>query len=967
MKINFDQVSLQNSSMIKTSTPVENANTKAVQSISRPVDFLSGENTVIRDKKEKKTFEDISAGAKNIDVDNLSDYRTLMANTMSEEDYKKACEDGFDLGNLDHKKSVTILDRIKAEVAKSGKDVPGFTDDLDEETVAEALGSDTLARSITSALGSENVPVTKENLSGIKLAVSMAKSIDMLTDTAVGAMVSKGELPTIENIYFAVNSTSEKAGANAPSFMIQGVSGYMTRLENTKDAPLTEGEIRDVLEQSGLEKTEENIELAGMALKNNIEVSDENLDKIKTFKSVDFPLSVDKLSKSIAAALAEGKPAVKADLTKEKSIYKKAAELFEYINSPEAEKVDAGVNAKSVPGSESLSRTRVLTEIRLKMTAEVNLKLIASGVAIDTKDLDGLLENLKAAEKNVAEEYFADAPDAVEKYEEWTALDKAIANIRTFPAETAGINEGHPQDISLNEFYDKGVLIKADFEKAGRAYESLLSAPRADLGDRITKAFANVDDILSDLSMDLNEENRKAVRILGYNSMEITSENINTIKQAVDTVKGVVDRLTPATTLSMIRDNVNPMEKSFAELKEYLDSRDEPFETKAVSYSRFLYSLERDKNITPEERDGFIGIYRLLNQIEKNDSSVIGAVVNAGAELNFENMLAASRSRKVKNMDFTIDDSFGEAVEVIKSEKSITDQITAAFSAGARNITEGISGDEALEEAYGKEYEEFRMTAKDFEPEIKQALTKSDIPVTPENLSSATAVLDESNFIYEKIKAKEEKLKGKSDINLSKIKADLPEDKDAFTESYRDFLSDVMDSLEELGEAEADSYIDVREIMLFHKQLSVASGLADADRYAFPMEVNGKIFNVHLSFEKGNAPGTVQMTVERNGEVEEVYLEIRNNRIYGYLTGNSDEAINELASAVDIFNKQIKEDATNNLEVEAINVIRKSQKDPDYTRPGWNREVPSDLNTVEKHDNSTLYRIAKMMLTSIKK
>ena len=60
-----------------------------------------------------------------------------------------------------------------------------------------------------------------------------------------------------------------------------------------------------------------------------------------------------------------------------------------------------------------------------------------------------------------------------------------------------------------------------------------MTAPRADLGDSIQKAFRNVDDILADIGLDTTEANRRAVRILGYNELPITPENVAQIK-AVD-------------------------------------------------------------------------------------------------------------------------------------------------------------------------------------------------------------------------------------------------------------------------------------------------------------------------------------------------------------------------------------------------------------------------------------------------
>ena len=50
--------------------------------------------------------------------------------------------------------------------------------------------------------------------------------------------------------------------------------------------------------------------------------------------------------------------------------------------------------------------------------------------------------------------------------------------------------------------------------KAVESYETLMTAPRTDLGDRISNAFRNVPEILSDMGLANTEENMRAVRIL---------------------------------------------------------------------------------------------------------------------------------------------------------------------------------------------------------------------------------------------------------------------------------------------------------------------------------------------------------------------------------------------------------------------------------------------------------------------
>ena len=73
----------------------------------------------------------------------------------------------------------------------------------------------------------------------------------------------------------------------------------------------------------------------------------------------------------------------------------------------------------------------------------------------------------------------------------------------------------------------------------------LMTAPRKDMGDSIQKAFRNVDDILEDLGLETNDSNRRAVRILGYNNMEITQDSIQSVKEADMQVTGVIRRMTP--------------------------------------------------------------------------------------------------------------------------------------------------------------------------------------------------------------------------------------------------------------------------------------------------------------------------------------------------------------------------------------------------------------------------------------
>lgn len=128
------------------------------------------------------------------------------------------------------------------------------------------------------------------------------------------------------------------------------------------------------------------------------------------------------------------------------------------------------------------------------------------------------------------------------------------------------------------------------------------------LGDSIKKAFAGIPTMLQEMGLESTPENERAVRILGYNRMEITEESIAQIKDWDAEVNTLIDRMKPATVLGMIRDGINPLEHTVTELNEMLANRGMTAAQEEESYSKFLWRLDKTNGITAEERQSYIGI-----------------------------------------------------------------------------------------------------------------------------------------------------------------------------------------------------------------------------------------------------------------------------------------------------------------------------------------------------------------------
>ncbi|MDE6675907.1 MAG: hypothetical protein K2K19_14045, partial [Acetatifactor sp.] len=311
---------------------------------------------------------------------------------------------------------------------------------------------------------------------------------------------------------------------------------------------------------------EQERDAAAWLIQRGLEVDHDSLRRAMEIRSVDFPVAKESVAQAAAAAIADGCDPLDGNLADPRSIRQKAYDLMAYYQSSDAER--------------RINDHRMLEEIRLRMTVETNVKLLESGFSIDTRPIEETIEALKQAQQQLAREFFPEPElsdeEAAVRYQQLQSAWQVAEELPGLPIDTVGRWQERIQgadDPTLEEFHREGRALQADYEKAGQRYEAIWTQPRADMGDSIRKAFANVDDILQDLGYELTEENRRAVRVLGYNRMEITPEHVEQIKTACSTVEEITRQMTPAAVLRMIRDGVNPLEQSLPQLQEYFEER----------------------------------------------------------------------------------------------------------------------------------------------------------------------------------------------------------------------------------------------------------------------------------------------------------------------------------------------------------------------------------------------------------
>ncbi len=985
-----------------------------------------------------------------VDISVQRDYMTVMSNILSTEDFNTMMEDGFDPSKIDPEQYVTIVDHIKAEMAKSGQVVAGYNDDMKPEQLKEVLGDSGLAKEVERALRNANMPVNEENVNSIKESLDKAACVSSYDEASKKYMVENHMEPTVENMYRSSFSASGDGSKQSKGYYAQEMPGYFAKKADTIDWTAMQPQLEKAVAKMDLgnQTKEQSLEQAKWLMQRGIPVTQETMSALSTLNSISIPLDEKMVIQAGVNALLEGKEASEGSLIgSQETIYEKAVRYTEEANVITEEAIkDTLANGKelnlrnlyaaqmqihaaaSVVTQQSSGRgaasytqvsasieisfsqekyvtaSRQLAEVQLRMTIDANIKLLKSDYAIDTAPLSELVDLLKQQEEKISAQFFGgeNSEGVSAKTDLFTRTQNTLQDLPFLPAAVIG-RITYQKSVSLSVVHTEGVALRAQYEAAGASYETLMTAPRADMGDSIKKAFRNVDDILQDMGLELTEDNKKAVRILGYNSMQITQEAIRDVKEVYLQVEDVIKSMTPQKTLSMIRDGVNPLTMELEELENYLNQLDHTPEEEMTKYSRFLYELEKNGQISESEREAYIGVYRLFHQIEKSDGAVIGSLMAQGADLTLGNLLTAARNRRAGRMDYSVDDSFGTVSETVEKGKSISGQIEKGIKEvreahavyrdmnvealqqmsindqmTLEQLKDGLSQTESevLSEEMAKdllrEYRQDQNKAAQVEDVVLDVMKQQGISFTMENLLAVNAVLTDKGQV---IKAAKEAAQKMDTVNGNKKGADVLDSMEQdIIENFNDYDSaqEILEKWEmrmqdTINEAVSElSYTrdEIKEMYMNYKQLSVMSTMRRNESYEIPMEIGGEMTSINLTLmHDAEEKGTVSITMNTAyfGKAGAKF-KVTANRIDSYFIADSEMGRERLQAAGEKILESFKATGMEIGDTRYVNAHAQGRKD-------WNLLTFSDQNVDNNNETvaaKQLYQIAKMFLKGMR-
>jgi hypothetical protein len=665
--------------------------------------------------------------------------------TLTELDCKVLEEEGFPVESFTVNGLYHALSRIKAEIAggqqtASDQVVSEAVVDSTEKSVETAEKTGVIAQKLREA----DLPVTAENISKVTKALDLSESVTKIDDKAMCYLISRNVQPTAENIYKASYSgtaqkaeqLSEQAWSDLEGQVKEVIrsAGYEVTDQNLADAKwLIENKLPLTAEtftyKKNLEELKSSYEkgsvldnmLEGMKagispaevplLSMNITDPEQIITDIQTIQPDTVSQAVKNGSELTIKNLLEiqnTKPDVinDSDMKEIDESENDTADADYSISDTESSDTGPSYSDtsdhKSGEGNsetsyEEVRARRQLEEIRLKMTLEAAGTLEKKGFKVETEQLGKVVDALRELEDSYYKQYLkeADVPDTDANLQTLKETTSSIEQLKYIPGYILGSTLVESGTQTIPGLLTEGLQLQAKLEKAGTAYETLMTVPNREYGDSIKKAFTNMDSLLAEMNIDNTEENQRAIRILGYNSMEINEDSINQVKAYDQEVTTLIKNLHPEVTVRMIREGINPLEMPIQELNQTIDQiKDKQGITSEEKYSTYLRKLEKTDGITAEERKAYIGVYRLLYNVEKSDGAALGAVVKAGQEVTLDHLLTAVQTSKKGRLDAAVNDEFGTLQSVTRAKESIAQQLSGFSSDAGQQNGEQTSKDQ---------------------------------------------------------------------------------------------------------------------------------------------------------------------------------------------------------------------------------------------------------------------------------
>lgn len=810
---------------------VEQENVEAAPNIGVTQTKVEMSRTSFDDKleqaaKEKKEKEEAPPSGSEV-MKKLDDF----GNRMTAADYHDIEQEGFSIESYNLERLERVLNRIKEQkefkedaVERSAEKQQKYDEQVQKivisNVVSNVVGS-SVAKQIAQRLDNANLPVTASNIKKVANLLELSAVAADLSDKAMSYLIDNELPPTIENIYQAQYAGSGQKYENyvpdyGDGFKNKAITYKRTAVPINKakiemEWQAVKPQVEKSIENAGLEVNEEALKQAKWLFTNDLPITEETIVNMKKLQELKEGYDQDKVLEQIVRTYSKGQPMEATDLTGETMIETKqrvenfVSEIDEKLNSVHIEDGD-DFTFLSI---DDITARRQMEEIRLRMTMQAGQKLLNQGIELNTKGLQNVVNKLREIETNYYRGVMRERglPDDNNRLELVRRTAEQVNDLKNSPSYVLGITLNRKSGMTVTGLHQAATSLKVQLDRAGAAYNTLLTRPMEELGDSFIKALGSVDQILDRMGLEPTLINRRAVKILGNNQMPITEENITAIKEYDDQVNTLLKNMHPAVTVEMIKKGINPLNTPIEELNEKIAAlKEEMGITGEEKYSKYLFKAEREMDISPDEKKAYIGIYRLLNNVQKTNGAAIGQLIHADKEVTLKNLLSAVTTIKTGKIEQTVGD-YRELEQLRYTKETLFDQLNKVFEEGKplESLEAGKkTGEETAEETETK----YLSNVVD---NIVDEITPKKIDKMVQNLPTTADKLDSlMNKSVEKL--------------LDEMQNDLDTDTEETDLEYEEKMIDQIRNLSENCE-EATDFLNSYRIPVSIKNLFAANQL----------------------------------------------------------------------------------------------------------------------------------------------
>ena len=543
---------------------------------------------------------------------------------------------------------------------------------------------------------------------------------------------------------------------------------------------------------------------------------------------------------------------------------------------------------------------RQILQITTKLTVEAAQK-ISARMPLESSSLQAVAEALTQMEQEMAVGALNEVnlPVTEENITAVTDVMDTVNDIKQQFVPAVEVELASDEKITLNEM--SGAIAR---------YMENETPVEARFGESIKTVEAQIAHLLESQGIEPTKTNIEAAKALITNGLEVTSGALQDIQEVVIKLNTFLEEMTPIQVATMLKEGFNPYNASVNDILSWLSQ--EKTEGLKTSVAEAIVELESSKQINEEQKEGMIGLYRILQAVTHQKEQVMGYLYRNELPITVENLQIAAKYVKGKHrIEKLINDDFGELESSIENKETASKMLEKSESESKKAldivrtleemelpITEGnmdkVSKMSALLYPYIKE--QFKKEIGKFDgmktlpesflqkleavqnaaPEVIESMIKQDIPVTLTNI-----------YWMDKINSSPE-IYGELLNDKGLLKEGLPNDLEELEERLKEIEAEAKEHKEQAtlnGDIRSyRTYKQLEEVVGFQRQRIENEGM-----YQIPFMIDGerRMVNLYVYKEKENSvqddshlKAVISYNTKNIGNVK-AYIEMRGDNL-GY-------------------------------------------------------------------------------------